>query len=58
MKGYGYKKPEYQENTSDKQVAATENALPAVEATFAKAAYEWNNALLIAAEKMWGKKGG
>jgi len=32
------------------------NAEVAAESEFARAAYEWNNALLLAAERMWGNR--
>ncbi|MCM0080096.1 hypothetical protein L4X63_00670 [Geomonas sp. Red32] len=36
---------------------AESETIPAPETSFGKVAYEWNNALLIAAERIWGEHG-
>jgi len=54
MKSYNYTKREGAPTDADQRSTGQgATALPA-ETSFTKAAFEWNNALLVAAEKMWG----
>jgi len=54
MRTYHYTKP-MQKETAEKSGAAEETPkVEVMEGSFDQAAYEWNNALRIAAEKMWG----
>ncbi|GFO54480.1 hypothetical protein GMSM_14870 [Geomonas sp. Red276] len=39
------------------KVEAETETIPAPETSFGRVAYEWNNALLIAAERIWGEHG-
>jgi len=53
MKTYDYKKDQRQAADNDQEPAEKEFQAMNRETPFAEVAYEWNNALRIAVEKMW-----
>jgi hypothetical protein len=53
MKTYDDKKDQHLDTDSDRKPAAQRNLAMFPENPFANVAYEWNNALQIAVEKMW-----
>lgn len=55
MKAYDSRKDQHQTIDVDRKPAEREVQPMFPESPFADVAYEWNNALRIAVEKMWGE---
>lgn len=53
MRTYHYTKPLEKETADTRGTAQEAPKVEVLEGSFDKEAYEWNNALLIAAERMW-----
>ncbi|HJV35597.1 hypothetical protein [Geomonas sp.] len=53
MKTYHYTKPPRKDLAEHEGGADEAPKLEVAEGSFDRAAYEWNNALLLAAERMW-----